>query len=127
MSKRKPPGQPPSQRHLPAPEPRPDPNNRVMAYLSDPANRSQFLAAGVIFGVNEKSGTESLFFGKATLERIIRTGHGKMLGVMRVPLDFDTDEPEALGAACKVLKGSCCYKGQGDNPDDPDDIEPGHN
>lgn len=100
------------------------PQGTLHAKLADPAARQAIQDAGVIFGVNSRTGGESLFFGKATLERILKTGQGKELPVIKVPVDFRTDDPEVLAAACLTLKGSHCYQIE-DGEDDP--ISPGLN
>jgi hypothetical protein len=80
--------------------------------------------AGVIFGVDSRTGRESLFFGKATLERIVCSGKSKQVAMISIPIDFATNDVEVLCAACLTLKGSHCYQ----TPDgETDAIQPGLN
>jgi hypothetical protein len=69
--------------------------------------------ADIIIGVNKATGAESVFFGKSLLQ-IIAAGYEGKQGlrcmVARIPLDFGTDEPEMLAAACEVIKGSQDYE-----------------
>ncbi len=75
-----------------------------------PDVRQAISDAGVVVGVDVRDPeNRSLFFGKATLERIVKSGNGKLMSVARIPVDYETDDLEVLAAACLVLKGSCCY------------------
>jgi hypothetical protein len=64
----------------------------------------------IIVGVDDTRGDETIFYGKSLLE-VIAAGYegaqGLRIKVLRVPLDFGSDEPEWLAAACLTLKGSC--------------------
>jgi hypothetical protein len=110
---------PPSRR----PERQPDPEEilppgQLMISLADPDFRQAIRDAGIVFGVDVlDESNRSLFYGKATLERIARTGKGKGMLVVNVPIDFASDDVEALCAACLTLKGSCCYNGDDDEPE----------
>ena len=81
--------------------------------INDPGFVDELKAAEVVLGVDVKDrGNEELFFGRRvpeTAERGVR--------VLRVPIDFDTDDPEVLAAACARWKGSCSYRpGPGGGP-----------
>jgi hypothetical protein len=69
-------------------------------------------AADVIWGVDvHDEERRSLFYGKETMELIIASNTAAPVKVLRVPVDFDTDDLDTLAAACNVWKGSCCYHG----------------
>ena len=126
MSK-KPPGKPPSQR---AHSNQPDDDDCFpvgpigLRRMSDSAFRKQIQDADIILGMDSKTGKDSLFFGKATLERIIKTGKSKEAVLFRCPVNYATDDVEALIALCLTLKGSHCY---GSRDGEPDEIMPGLN
>jgi hypothetical protein len=110
MPRKPPPRKPPGRRHEDdRPEDMPPPGT-LRRRLADPAFRREIQEAGVIFGADRRTGKESLFFGKATLERIIRTGQAKQMAALSVTLDYDTDDVECLAGACLALKGSHCYQ-----------------
>jgi hypothetical protein len=86
------------------------PRGTLREELGDPAARAQIVAADVVFGVDVKDETqEVLFYGRRALKQIAKSGEGRELDVARVTIDLATDDVEALIAACRVLKGSCCY------------------
>jgi hypothetical protein len=88
----------------------------LIQQLSDPETKATLKEADVIMGVDVRNpDNSSIFYGKATLERISKGSGGRTLGVARVPVDFETDDLEALAAFCVHEKGSCCYVGQGDS------------
>jgi hypothetical protein len=100
------------------------PDGRVKDFLSHPEHMDGFLKAGVVFGVDYRdSSNESLFFGRDTLQRIIATGNAKRVLVVRVAIDFESDDLEALAAVCLVAKGSHCYV----DADEPSVINAGLN
>jgi hypothetical protein len=68
--------------------------------------------ADVVIGVNAKTGEETVYFG---LERSKNHPGGR---VVKVPVDYDSDEPDLLAAACVTAKGSCDYgkSGSGATP-----------
>lgn len=77
-----------------------------MYYVS----REQIERADIILGVNKVNGNETVFYGASMLKLIAGGDEGPKghpLNVLRVPLDFDSDDPERLAAACLALKGSC--------------------
>jgi hypothetical protein len=74
--------------------------------------------ADVIFGVHpDDPDNRSLFYGESTLKRIARTGNAREVRVAELPVDFDTEDLECLAAAVTVAKGSCCYRGRGEDGD----------
>jgi hypothetical protein len=64
--------------------------------------------ADVVFGINKASGERTVFYGKSLLD-LIASGYegraGLPLNILRVPIDFATDEPERLAAALFLVKG----------------------
>jgi len=106
--------------------PEPDlPLGNLRHELAKPEFRKTIADAQVILGVDVRDPKHiTPFFGRVVLERIIRSGSTRELIVTEIPLDFETDDIEALGAACLVLKGSCCYRSRDDEPGKPDMINP---
>jgi hypothetical protein len=100
------------------------PTGTFWAEVSKPEVRKEIEKAGIIWGVDVRTRRPSLFFGMELLERGARTGLAEKTHLLRLPIDFATDDPECLVAACLVLKGSHCY-GQG--PGETDPIEAGLN
>src|SRR3954452_847065 len=75
--------------------------------INDPGFVEELKAAEVVLGMDVKDrGNEGLFFGRRVPEAA-----GRGVRVLRVPIDFDTDDPEVLAAACARWKGSYCYRG----------------
>ena len=72
----------------------------VRSAIRDPKFRELVRQAGTILGVDARTGRESLF---------AQAGRAGAAPVLRVPLDLDTNDAEALAALCTSLKGSCCY------------------
>jgi hypothetical protein len=72
--------------------------------------------ADVILGVDLVTGLETIFYG-TPLMNLIAAGDkgaaGQPCRVLRVPIDFgdDSEEPEWLAAACRVIKGRCDMEG----------------
>jgi hypothetical protein len=62
----------------------------------------------VIMGHDLLTGSETVFYGRDVLERSLQTGHseGRLL---RVALDFDSNELELLGGAVLAIPGRCDY------------------
>jgi hypothetical protein len=55
-------------------------------------------------------------FGSHVLRRIEKTGKVEELGVLRLIVNWESDEPEALCAALIVTKGSCDILSNGLTP-----------
>jgi hypothetical protein len=93
------------------------PVGNLIKKLADPEFREKIASADIILGIDvHDEEHQSLFFGRTALESIIRSGRERKMSVFGVGVDFKTNDLEALAAACVVLKGSCCYKGCGDDP-----------
>lgn len=121
MSRKQPPGLPPSQRQHrnPGPDDGPPPSRgQLWPRLADPKLREQIKAATVVIGVDTRgTGKYSLFFGQVSLERHAKVGKDLKAEIVTVPVDFTTDDVEVLYAFCVTQKGSCCYnRGRGINP-----------
>jgi hypothetical protein len=92
-----------------------------MVRLAEPGFQIAIRAADIVFGADVLDVTRrSLFFGEATLERIVATGRSERALIVIVLID----DIGALAAACVALKGSCCHGGDGD---EPGMIEPSRN
>jgi len=63
----------------------------------------QIRPAEVVIGVNLENGEEVVYFGREKLQTGVK---GQ---VVKIPVDYDTDEPDLLAAACVTAKGSCDY------------------
>jgi hypothetical protein len=62
----------------------------------------------VIIGHDLVTGSETVFYGRDVLERMLETGHseGRLL---RVALDLESNEPELLAGALMAIRGRCDY------------------
>lgn len=104
---------------------------RIADWFAVAENRADFAAAGLVWGVDiDDPENRALFYGKVTLDRIDAGAvvDDRRLAPVEVPIDFGeaSGDLEFLFAACRQWKGSCCYKGRGEE-DDPDDINPEFN
>jgi len=59
--------------------------------------------ADVVIGVNLHNGEETVYYG---LEHLQTGAKGR---VEKIPVNYETDEPDMLAAACVTAKGSCDY------------------
>jgi hypothetical protein len=100
------------------------PTGTLWGQLGRPELREEIVGAGIIRGVDVRTGQASLFFGKVALEQCIRTGIALETHLLSLPIDFATEDPECLVVACLVLKGSHCY---GRQAGEADEIMPGLN
>jgi hypothetical protein len=64
--------------------------------------------SSVVSSFDSYTGQRSLFYGKESLEAILKSG---ALSVITFKYDSRTEKPEFLVAAVEALKGSCCYVG----------------
>jgi hypothetical protein len=62
----------------------------------------------VIMGHDLLTGSETVFYGRDVLERILETGHSEGQ-LLRVALEFESNEPELLAGALMVIRGRCDY------------------
>jgi hypothetical protein len=78
--------------------------------LLDPDFKDSIVHADIVVGVGTKDPEyKALFYGRRTMERIAARDESRDVSWLDVPIDFDTDDVEALVAACKKWKGSSCY------------------
>ena len=61
--------------------------------------------ADVVLGVDVATGMETVFYGKALLERSARGSEGKGVMIVRLNINWHSDDPEKLAAACLSVKG----------------------
>jgi len=66
--------------------------------------------ADIIIGIDDTSHKETIFYGKSLLQLVaygyeMPTESG--FNILRIPLDWDSDEPEMLADLCVRIKGSC--------------------
>ena len=100
----------------------------VKALATDPEARESIARADVILGIDIRDpGHRALFYGRAALQRIARSGKEQDMNILEVPMDFETDDVEALVAACVAIKGSSCYRASGAHGDETDWIDPSFN
>lgn len=69
--------------------------------------------ADLIFGIDEISGKQSIVFGIASLEELIRIGHCNILGIVNVGLGQEQMDIERLATLVKDIKGHHDYCGSG--------------
>jgi hypothetical protein len=82
------------------------------ALAANPEARESIGRADGILGVDVRDpGHQALFFGRAALQRIARSGKEQDLNISEIWVDFSTDDVEELIAACIAIKGSSCYGG----------------
>jgi hypothetical protein len=62
----------------------------------------------VIVGHDVVTGSETVFYGRDLLERILETGHAEGQ-LLRVTLDLESNEPELLAFALMAIRGRCDY------------------
>jgi hypothetical protein len=90
------------------PDPQAVPIGRLFNHTRGPAFLALWAllrAADVVVAVDGRGDT-TVFHGKPTLEKIIRTGRPQRLGVFRVELATAADR-EKLKTLVKILKGRC--------------------
>ncbi len=93
-----------------------DPTGQVPRPLLDlqfPGVRDNMETATIVFGVDLSTGKSTLFFGRETLEQIAAGCQGSRQEIISFVYNSRTDELEALAAAVRGLKGSCCYETKG--------------
>jgi hypothetical protein len=67
--------------------------------------------ADVVIGVSAHNGEETVYYG---LQHLQTGAKGR---VVKIPVNYDSDEPDMLAAACVTAKGSCDYgKGGSKSP-----------
>jgi hypothetical protein len=59
--------------------------------------------ADVVVGVDSRDGQEIVYYGR---ESLLSGAKGR---VVKIPVNYDTDEADLLAAACVTAKGSCEY------------------
>jgi hypothetical protein len=69
--------------------------------------------ADLIFGVDLKSGKQSLVFGRSALEELVRAGKSDILRVVNVGIDQETVELEKLASLVQDIKGYHDYYAAG--------------
>jgi hypothetical protein len=79
----------------------------------------QLLAvADLIFGIDLKSGKQTIVYGKLTLEELVRTGQSNILGVVNVEVEPKSLEIEKLAMLVQDIKGHHDYCAAGTEPTD---------
>jgi hypothetical protein len=79
--------------------------------LSEVEMRKALLAADVVLGCDAHEPEKTyLFHGKDVLGQLVATGACHRFDVIKVAVDFFTDDAEVLQGACIAMKGSCCYR-----------------
>src|SRR5262245_53167037 len=78
--------------------------------LDSPKIRTMIAAADVIRVDDPALGGGTVFFGREMLEEMIRTGIARAPNLLRLALDFVSDEPERLDVLIRELKGSSCFR-----------------
>ena len=92
--------------------------NIIKALATDPEARESIASADVIVGIDIRDpGHRALFFGRAALQRIARSGKEQDMHILEDRVDFETDDVGALVGACVAIKGSSRYRAYGDEPD----------
>lgn len=87
---------------------RSDPSNRSRLNAAD--IRARIAAADIVRADDPALGGGTIFFGREMMEEVIRSGIPCSANVLRVALDFVSDDPERLDALIRELKGSSCFR-----------------
>lgn len=75
--------------------------------------------ADIVLGCNAQNlKDETVFFGLSPAARIVKEFTLVPAKIVRVAIDYETDDAEALAEACVALKGSCRYLRDNGNQDD---------
>src|SRR5437764_12904296 len=82
------------------------PANRV----NSPDIRARIAAADVIRADDPALGGGTVFFGREMMEEVIRSGIPRSANVLRLTLDFASDDPERLDALIRELNGNSCFR-----------------
>ena len=63
--------------------------------------------ADVVLGVDVATGMETVFYGKALLQRTahVPEGEGMKAKIVRVNINWHSDDRERIAAACLAVKG----------------------
>jgi hypothetical protein len=88
-------------------------NGRSMAIpVNSPDIRASVAAAEIVRADDPALGGGTVFFGREMLEEVIRSGipGPPSEKILRVVLDFASDEPEQLEALIRELKGTSCFR-----------------
>jgi hypothetical protein len=79
--------------------------------LAERQMREALRAADVVLGCDAYDPDKTyLFHGQDDLDQLAKTGASRRPEVLKVAVDFFTDDAETLRVACIALKGSCCYR-----------------
>src|SRR5438552_9447944 len=72
--------------------------------------RASIAAADIVRADDPALGGGTVFFGREMMEEVIRSGIPRSANVLRVALDFASDEPERLDTLIRELKGNSCFR-----------------
>jgi hypothetical protein len=75
-----------------------------------PGTKEAFRQAEVIMAVDLSTGREILVFGKALIEKIVRSGKARTVRMVRIAIDEETEDLERLIALVQAFKGSHDYE-----------------
>ena len=77
---------------------KPNPSEDIVETLWD---------AEIITAVDHMTQRETILFGRKLVEQIRRSDQPRWVNVLRIGLDFDTDELDDLKAIVRAVKGRC--------------------
>lgn len=93
-----------------------------LRFCGQQVHEEDFVQAEVILAVNHLTGDPTICYGLAWIQLIAQGYEGPEavnVKVLRVPVDFETDEPERLAGACIAIKGHCDAPMEGDDEETP--------
>jgi hypothetical protein len=78
--------------------------------VDSPNIRSKIAAADIVRADDTTLGGGTVFHGREVMEEVIRSGVARSANLLRVALDFASDEPERLDTLIRELKGNSCFR-----------------
>jgi hypothetical protein len=85
-------------------------SNSMASRVNSPDIRARIAAAHIVRADDPALGGGTVFFGREMMEEVIRSGIPRSANVLRVALDFASDDPERLDALIRELKGYSCFR-----------------
>jgi hypothetical protein len=85
-------------------------SHSMASWVNSPDIRAKIAAADIVRVDDPALGGGTVFFGREMMEEVIGSGIPRSANVLRVALDFASDEPEQLDTLIRELKGHSCFR-----------------